>query len=264
MSLRALQHELQEHLLGQHSCISAAIKDAPPLSTPQRLGIYRNAYQVRLIEALDDTYPMLHQLLGDEVFSSMGESFVAATPSHHRSIRWYGRELADFLAKESPYAEQPILVEIAHFEWTLAEVFDAADAKPVERSRLKSVDPDAWADLKFQFHPSIRRLALTWNAPAVWQAMSREQEPPQPELKPHAVQWLLWRQHLQNYFRSLDSIEAAALEAATAGRPFSDICAALTEYLPDEEIPLRAATLVATWTDSGMIVGLLTPLSAAP
>ena len=55
-------------------------------------------------------------------------SFIAAHPSVHRSIRWYGSELADFLIDRPPFAEQPILSELARFEWTLAEVFDAADA----------------------------------------------------------------------------------------------------------------------------------------
>ena len=66
--LRQLQQQLQSHLLNGDSAIAAAIVDAPPLPTLERLGIYRNAYRVRLIEALDDTYPVLHAVLGDEVF----------------------------------------------------------------------------------------------------------------------------------------------------------------------------------------------------
>jgi hypothetical protein len=95
--LRQLQRDLQNHLLGEPSPIADAIAESPPLSVADRLGIYRNGYRVRLIEALDDTYPVLHAVLGDEVFAALGEEFVAAHPSVHRSIRWYGRELAEFL-----------------------------------------------------------------------------------------------------------------------------------------------------------------------
>src|SRR6267378_2459319 len=131
--LRQLQQDLQSHLLGEASSISEAIVDAPPLAVADRLGIYRNAYRVRLIEALDDTYPILHAVLGDEVFVALGEAFVTAHPSVHRSIRWYGGELSEFLRQRAPYAEQPILAELALLEWTLAEVFDAADADPTPR-----------------------------------------------------------------------------------------------------------------------------------
>src|SRR5229473_8390591 len=137
--LRQLQRELQSHLLGEPSSIADAIADAPPLSVADRLGIYRNAYRIRLIEALDDTYPVLHAVLGDEVFVALGEKFVAAHPSVHRSIRWYGGELSEFLKQCRPYAEQPILSEFALLEWTLAEVFDAADAEPTPRAAFSAV-----------------------------------------------------------------------------------------------------------------------------
>src|ERR1700688_4459867 len=121
---RQLQRDLQGHWLGKPSSMADAIVDAPPLPTPARLGIYRNAYRVRLIEALGDTYPILHALLGDEVFVALGREFVCAHRSVHRSIRWYGSELSEFLTRCPPYAEQPILAELALLEWTLAEVFD--------------------------------------------------------------------------------------------------------------------------------------------
>jgi hypothetical protein len=255
-ALRELQRDLQRHLLGADDAIVEAIVDAPPLPTLERLGIYRNAYRVRLIEALDDTYPVLHAVLGDEVFAALGEEFVAAHPSVHRSIRWYGGELAEFLKQQPPYAEQPIFAELALLEWTLAEVFDAADAKPKPRAALAAIDPSAWSELHFEFHPSLRRLELQWNTTAVWQAMSHEQTPPDPECADYAVPWLLWRQDMQNYFRSMPADEAAALESALRGESFGEICAALAEWLPEEEIPLRAAGLLGLWADSGIIVAI--------
>ncbi|MEP6885781.1 MAG: DNA-binding domain-containing protein [Gammaproteobacteria bacterium] len=255
-TLRQLQQDLQTHVLGNSSAIADAIVDAPPLPALERLGIYRNAYQVRLIEALDDTYPVLHALLGDEMFLAMGEEFVAAHPSVYRSIRWYGSELAEFISSNPPYAEQPILAEIARLEWTLASVFDSADAEPVGRAALAGRDSAMWSALRFEFHPSVRRLRLKWNTAAVWQAMSHGEMPPEPACAEYPVPWLLWRQDLQNYFRSMTADEAAALEAALNGGNFGDICEGLGEHLPTEEIPLRAAGLLGAWADSGIIVAV--------
>jgi hypothetical protein len=50
--------------------------------------------------------------------------------------------------------------------------------------------------------------------------------------------------------------EAAALESALRGENFGEICAALAEWLPEEEIPLRAAGLLGLWADSGIIVAI--------
>lgn len=254
--LRELQQRLQSHLLGHDSAIVDDIVDAPPLAAADRLSIYRNAYETRLIEALDDTYPVLHALLGDEMFASLGEAFIDRHPSVHRSIRWYGAELAQFLAENAPYQEQPVLSEVALLEWTLSEVFDAEDGPVIERSALAQIPADDWGDLQFEFHASLRRLNLLWNTVEVWQAISRDEAPPEPECGKTAVTWMIWRRDLKNYFRSLQSAEAGALDAALAGLSFADICQTLTEWLPDDAIPLAAANYLALWADSGIIASL--------
>jgi hypothetical protein len=260
-TLRELQQDMQRHLLGEASTVTAAIVDAPPLPAAERLAIYRNAYQVRLIDALHETYPVLHGLLGDEAWVELGETYVAAHPSVFRSIRWYGADLADLLAHCPPYDGEPILSEIALLEWTLAEVFDAHDAVPLGRAALATIAPEAWGYLTFEFHPSLRRLELQWNTAAVWKAMSSDETPPPPELAAAPAPWLLWRQNLQNYFRSMGAVEAAALGSALRGRNFGEICEDLSALLPEAEIPAAAAGLLGTWADSGIMVGVggLTP-----
>jgi hypothetical protein len=197
---------------------------------------------------------VLHGLLGDEAWVELGLSYVAARPSVFRSIRWYGRDLADFLAACSPFDEAPILSEVALLEWTLAEVFDATDAVSLPRSALAAVEPSAWGSLTLEFHPSLRRLAFSWNTAAVWKAMSQDETPPRPEMAPAPMRWLLWRQDLQNYFRSMNAVEATALDSALGGRNFAQLCEGLGALLPQEEIPAAAASLLGAWADSGMIV----------
>jgi hypothetical protein len=256
MQLRQLQREMQRDLFGEASEIGSCIAETAPLATAARLGIYRHAYVARLTETLQDHYPVLHAILGDEDFEELGASYIRGFPSVHRSIRWFGRELADFLAAQPPFNEQPIFAEIARFEWTLAEAFDSADAELIGRGALEAVRPAEWADLTFSFHPSVRRLTFEWNTVAAWKAMTAGIDPPQPEPSPEAVEWLLWRSGLENYFRSLDPVEATAVDAALRGSSFAEICAGLTEHLAEEEVPLRAASLIATWLDAGLLTGL--------
>ncbi len=256
VGLVEMQRSMQRHLLGETSGIVADIVDAPPLRAADRLAIYRNAYQVRLIDALNDTYPVLHGLLGDEMWVTLGETYVAAYPSRYRSIRWYGGELADFLRRNAPFSDEPILAEIASLEWTLADVFDARDAQALTRAELSAIEPQQWSALRFEFHPSLRRLELCWNTAAVWKAMSQDETPPRPERADAPAPWVLWRQKLQNYFRSMTAAESAALDAALRGSSFGEICEDLAAVLPEDEIPAAAAGLLGTWADSGIITGL--------
>jgi hypothetical protein len=66
----------------------------------------------------------------------------------------------------------------------------------------------------------------------------------------------VWRRDLENYFRSLDPIEATALDAALGGSSFAEICGGLTKHLPEQEVPLRAASLIATWLEGGLLTAL--------
>jgi hypothetical protein len=256
MQLRELQREMQRCLLGQQSTVESQIADMPPLATQARLGIYRHAYAARLIESLREYYPVLHQILGDEDFEALGAAFVRVHPSVHRSIRWYGAELADFLRVEPPFAEQPIFEEIARFEWRLAQSFDSADAKVLDRTALAAIAPGEWADLTFTFHPSLQRISFGWNTVAVWKAVSRDEAPPAPERSADTVPWIIWRRNLENYFRSLDSLETAALDTAVRGKSFADICAELARRLPEDEVPMRAASLTASWLDGGLLTAV--------
>ncbi len=262
--LRELQVDMQRHLLGEESTVTAAIVDAPPLCPADRLAIYRNAYQVRLVDALHETYPVLHALLGDEAWVELGYAYVAAYPSVFRSIRWYGRELAKYLEASAPYGDAPILSEVALLEWTLSEVFDAPDALSLPRSALAAIEPSAWGSLTLEFHPSLRRLAFSWNTAAVWKAMSQEETPPRPEMASEPAPWLLWRQNLQNYFRSMNAVESAALDSALRGRNFAQVCEDLGALLPQEEIPAAAASLLGAWADGGMIIKVGSDSAASP
>ena len=256
IALKELQHQLQQHLHGESSEIAAEIIDAPPIDVAQRLGIYSNAYRVRLIEALHEVYPVLHALLGDEVFYALGEAFVASHPSPFRSIRWYGRQMTQYLSEHAPFDEQPILAEIALLEWTLSEVFDSSDAQPVARTALTALTPESWQSLQLDFQPGLRVLSLRFNTAAVWQAMTREEEPPAPQASEHPVPWLVWRQDLKNYFRSLAASEAGLIEAARRGATFSELCEILAEWLPDEEVPLAAANCLNGWIAGGLVTAL--------
>ena len=84
--------------------------------------------------------------------------------------------------------------------------------------------------------------------------MSQDETPPRPEMAPEPVPWLLWRQNLQNYFRSMNAVESAALASALSGRNFAQLCEDLGALLPQEEIPAAAASLLGAWADSGIIV----------
>jgi hypothetical protein len=138
----------------------------------------------------------------------------------------------------------------------MTHVFDAADAPPLTHAQLLRVPPEQWAQLRFQWHPSVQRLALNWNVPQIWRALSDEAERPPTAFSHTPTPWLLWRQELSSYFRSLSPTEAALLDAARRGWPFGELCALLCDELGEAQAPVQAATLLRGWVDAGLISGV--------
>lgn len=256
--LPQVQGDFQQYLLdGDAAAIEPHVVGTARVPVATRLSIYGDGYRSRLIEALEANFPVLSELLGEVDFETLGVAYVRAYPSRSFSIRYYGNSLADFLASEPRYANAPVLAELARWEWAMTEVFDAADAQPIGPDGLSRVPPEKWAELRFQWHPSIRRLALAWNAPQIWQAVSDGAEPPKMTLSSEPVQWLLWRQELRTYFRSLQPSEVAALEAGRQGQPFGELCVLLSEEFGEAQAPATAAGFLREWVESGLLTATL-------
>lgn len=255
--LTDLQNALQDFMLRGEKRIEAQISGSARFPIETRLGIYANAYGVRLSAALVSNYPVLAQLMGRNEFALLARRYVRHYDSYVASIRWYGDALAAFLAADAQYRDAPVLADLAAWEWTMAAVFDAADGQPLEVATLEHVSPQSWAKLRFTMHPTLWRLDLAWNAPQIWKAVNDALPAPKPAVAAQPQAWLLWRSGLQVMFRSLDPVEAAALDAVIAGSTFGDVCAALCEQLGEADSPARAAVLLRGWVESGLILTAL-------
>jgi len=256
--LESIENDFQSFLLTGSAEIEKRVVGTQRVPIATRLAIYGDGYRSRLIETLEAHYPALLALVGEEEFAALGRAYVQAHDSSFPSIRFYGGALGAFLAGYPDYAANPWLSELAHFEWAMNDVFDAADAAPVDVQALGLIAPEDWAELGFDLHPSVRRLDLAWNAPALWRALTSAQPHPPPDAQARPVPWLLWRRELQILFRPLTGLEAEALDAVREGRSFGGICVALCTALDEEEAPARAAAFLREWVESGMIVGMRT------
>ncbi len=170
--LTQLQDDFQGYLLRGDPAVEAHVVGTERVPIATRLAIYGDGYGARLGEALQANFPVLTKLLGEGDFETLAAAYVRGHDSQFFSIRYYGDGLAEFLATEADYAGAPVLAELARWEWSMTEIFDAADAVPIGPTDLARVAPDEWAELRFDWHPSVRRLALTWNVPQMWRRLA--------------------------------------------------------------------------------------------
>jgi hypothetical protein len=223
------------------------------------MAVYSDAYRLRLIEAMAEDFPALRRFVGEDEFDPLARAYIAAYPSRHFSIRWFGQRLPQFLSATPAYAARPVLAEIAAYEWALGLAIDAADATPVGVAVLAQVPPERWGELRLTFHPSLSRLDLRWPVPSYRQAVEKN-ESPLPALEPagEPVAWIVWRQDIQVMFSSLAVAEARLIDQARAGAPFGSLCAALAEEHDPDQAALTAASFLKRWVSESLIVAVAT------
>lgn len=251
-ALRELQDDFQAYILHAPNEAVARVVDAGNLAAEERLRVYADAYRLRLLEALETDFVALRAYLGPDNFTTLGEAYIAASPSTHYSLRYFGRHLAGFLARTPPYAQAPLLAELAAFDWALNAAFDAPDDPVLKAEDLATVEAADWPNLTFRAQAAVNRLDLHWNTPAIWRAADIGAELPVPERAEAAVPWVIWRQDLQSFFRSLPTHEAYALDALRRGERFADICAGLCEWFDPSDAAATAAGLLKQWIVDGM------------
>lgn len=258
-------------VLAQQRQLAAAIRDGAEADGllagdyAAGLQVYRHAYRARLVEALADNYTVLVRALGDEAFDALARAYIAARPSRHPSIRWFGHGLAEFMATSGDeLVPHPSLVDFARMDWALRGAFDAADAPTMAAAELATMSPDDWAGLVLHLHPSAHRVALAhaiepaWRALREWDPESGADAPEVDEPARHEHLLLAWRQGLQTRWRSLEPLEASLLDGVSAGEPFAHLCERAAAALGDAE---AAAPAVVGALQRWLMEGLL---AAAP
>lgn len=222
------------------------------LPAVRRLDIYANMYFFRLLDALAEDYPTLRAVVGAHEFHNLITDYLLTHPPSHPSLRYAGQDLPAFVRNHRLSESHPYSEDLACFEWSLVEAFDAPDAAAIEASALAAIPAEAWADLRFQLTPSVHLLALNWPVADLWRRVETGEPPRDAAEREHSVR--IWRNDLRVLHREIEADEFAALNAAAVGEPFAALCETVAEHVGSTDAATRAVELLHQWLADGLIV----------
>jgi hypothetical protein len=251
--LAKLQALFQDHVFTRNPDAVAAFVGNETASTETRLGVYYDAYRLRLIECLRNDFPGLCALMSDETFDSLCQRYIVTHPSRDPNVRWIGQHLTGFLTADEIAASQPHIAEMARFEWMRGLAFDGRNADVIKPGDLAQIPADDWPSLRLRFHPTLQRSEFNWNIGPLWRAVSADESLPEPAQLEKPEQWAIWRQETTVYWRSLDEPEACALDAFRDGDNFADVCARICEWVAEESVPERMAAMLRQWVAESLV-----------
>jgi len=143
---------------------------AAAISAPAEgpMSVYRNTVLSGCVDALRANYPVVAQILGDEMFEAVTVEHASQCPPRSPVLALYGARFPDWLREQAWFHEVPYLPEVARIERLHIEALFAADTEPAGMVLLKNVED--WHGLRLQLHPAARFDWLSAPAMSIWLA----------------------------------------------------------------------------------------------
>ena len=252
MNLQQLQSQFQDIILSAE-CTGAGWvgQSAQGVSSHNRLAIYHNAYRVRLIDVLLDTFEHTATYLGDDWFRELASVYVQSHHSTHNNIGLYGWEFPRFLAEK--LADDGEISELATMDWRLRRAFDGADSITMTHDDLQLLATGNSGPICLRPVPTLSVSTQHFNTLNIWHAIDQDECPPVATRLDQPVDVVIWRKGHAPHFRSLSRIESSAMAGVCSGLTLDAIGAALEEEFPDVDIATAFGVLLHRWLDDQLL-----------
>lgn len=252
MNLETLQTEFQDKLLTTECSGADWIADSKVTLTPkERMGIYHNAYRIRLVEVLLDNFEHTGMYLGEEWFYKLGYAYVEKHASTHHNIAEYGKHFPDYLAEQLPKDME--VSELALIDWKLRRAFDGFDSDVLKGDDLQMLIGTHGADTRLTPVPTLCIVTHDFNTLDIWQAVNNEEAPPAVENLENPTDILIWRKEFSPHFRSLTPIESAAINYLLSGDTIDQIGESLTQEFPQADVTNEFGLMLQRWINDEVL-----------
>jgi len=134
--------------------------------------VYRNTVLSGCVDALRANYPVVAQILGDDMFEAVAAEHASQCPPRSPMLALYGARFPDWLQQQAWFRELPYLSDVARIEGLHIETLFAADAEAMDINWLKGRAD--WNALRLELHPATRFSWLTAPAMSIWLAHRAE------------------------------------------------------------------------------------------
>ncbi len=196
--------------------IGTVLLPSPTLTPAQRIGVYQEMYPLRMYDALAADYPGLEHFLGDR-FRDFVVAYTTAHPSRGYTLNRLGDHVPAFLARQRRFTPRAFLVDLARLELALTQAFDERESATLKAETFEAIPEARLGRTRLATVPSLRLVALNWNADAYLDSLRDDQHKhPKPRKERSFV--LVFRRNYAIYRLPVSAAAFALLEDIVAGR----------------------------------------------
>lgn len=230
-------------LLDPDRAVPRVVRATAGLPATKRFGVYRNNVVSSLASALEDIFPAVRRIVGDEFFRAMATVFVREHPPRSPLLFTYGSGFARFIDGFAPAARLRYLSDVARLERAWLDAYHAADAAPLELSALAAVEPERLGTLRLVAHPALAILPSRYAVVTIFSANRGQSEQHGTIAAAVAQTALVTRPRFDVEVRSITPGTAAFAASLAAGDTLGAAVGDAVSVEPEFDLATALATL---------------------
>lgn len=248
--------EAARHL--KPSAIETVLLPSPTLKAAERIAIYQEMYPLRMRDALSSDYPAVEHFLGDR-FWDFVVAYTQAHPSMAYTLNRLGNDVPAFIGKQKRMKHRGFLRDLARLELAVTQAFDSPRSETLRAEDLEAIPPSRIGGCVLVTSPSLRILALDWNAYDYLDTIRDDQHNhPRPRRVRATV--AVVRKDLSVYRFAVSPAELAALSDLKDGLTIEEIARrALGRRTPRRASETDLPNWFRSWTADGFFSGVRIP-----
>jgi hypothetical protein len=201
------------------------------MTRENRLEVYRDQFWLRHVASLAEDFPTVRRVVGDAPFDALLRGYLRAYPPRGWSLQRLGADMPAFTASLAPRNHGALAHDAALLDWAFMEVFDAADAPPLDLRVVAAAPPDAWPRARIAFLPALRHVATAHPVHALREAVKTGKACELPTPAPTTA--IVWRDAAHFlHAAAVDAIAAELMLALQSGQGLGEACASVAAAHP--------------------------------
>lgn len=234
------QTQFRSAMMDAAQPVPEGLSDARGDGAGKRFDVYRNNVAVSLTEALEQAFPTVRTLVGDEFFKAMAGVYLRKSPPGSPMLMQYGETFPGFLSGFQPVAHLGYLPDVARLEQAMRESYHAKDTAPADPAALQDIPPDRLMAARLALAPATRLVRSPWPIHAIW--MATHQNGPKPSSAAQDV--LITRPEFDPQLTLLPAGGAAFTEML-AKHTFGEALAMAQRTAPDFDLTATLGALIS-------------------
>jgi len=263
----------QQHVAADPDELQHVVTRSAALTAQQRLDVYNNAYFGRLLECMQQMFPVLVKALDPEVFDAFAFGYLQAYPSRSYTLNRLAERFVDYLVATRPAPDdssdqQPqapakpgwtdLVIDLARLELTIDEVFDGPGIERSEtltQDELRRIDPDDLPGAQLTTAPCLRLLQFGYPTNDFYTAVRADEKPRFPEPRPTYL--AVTRLNYVVRRLPLESAQFHLLQELQAGSTLGTAVAAAAEQTANfQSLPASLGEWFQQWAEARFFISI--------